>query len=269
MDLSKIHLYVTIGFMVLLLVAAGHDVWQKRQYEQKIVTLQNQAASKDQTIQLKDGLYHKLALQMTDVSSVLDSKDKQQKELLDQLKKTGQQLLATNIINVGLKDQISKLGGGTQTTIPAHDGKPERVKVDFHQDFGLVTIDGWTITNPVQSWLRLNPGKPLTLSVSVAQDKDKAWHAYTTVDDPRFGVNIKLAAVNPYMFQPHWYEGIGVTTGLGVGVNAGSPGVLVSVGLNYKLRQFSFGPAAWFGINGAVDKYYGLTFEWRPFEQNH
>jgi hypothetical protein len=270
MDLQeKFHLGVIVALLLLVVTAACWHVITVRKYEKQLVDLQNQAAQKDQTIELKDGLYHKLALQLDDAGTILDKQDKQQGELLSQLHKMSQQLLTEATVNVGLKEQIAKLSGGTQTDVPAANGKPERTKVDFHQDFGLVTVDGWTMTNPPQSWIRLNPGKPLTLTVSVAQDKDKAWHAYTTVDDPNFGVNIKLAAVNPYMFKPHWYEGFGVSTGLGVGSNSTGLGALVSVGINYKLRQYTFGPAIWLGINNVVDKYYGLTFEWRPFEQTH
>lgn len=267
--LTKLHLVLTGSFAALLVFFAIYAVSKQRSYEKKIVELQNVAASKDQTIELKDGLYHKLTLQNDNLQKLLSSKDKTTKDLLEQIRKGKQDILAVNEINVGLKHQLEELKNATQTTVPGQPGKPDRTKVDFHDDFGVVRVDGWTITNPAQSWVRLSPGKPLRLTLAVSQDKDKAWHTYVTTDDDRFGVDIHLAAVNPYLFKPHWYEGIGITTGLGVGSNQSGLGALVSVGLNYKLRQFSFGPAVWFGINGTVDKYYGLTFEWRPFEKTH
>ena len=74
-----------------LLVALGISMifhsCEVRRYEQKIIELQNQSASKDQTIEIKDGLYHKLALQDEDLKKYLDGKDKVERELLDQIKK--------------------------------------------------------------------------------------------------------------------------------------------------------------------------------------
>lgn len=266
--LTKFHLGVTGAFALLLVVFAIYAVVEKRSYERKIVDLQNVAASKDKTIELKEGLYHKLALQSDDLQKLLNEKTTQEKDVLEQIKKSRQDLLVVNEINVGLKHQLEELKGATQTVVPGIGGKPDRVKVDFHDDFGVVKVDGWTMTSPAQSWVRLSPGKPLRLGVSVAQARDGSWHTYTTLDDDRFGVDIHLSAVNPYLFKPHWYEGIGVTTGLGIGNNRSGLGTLVSVGINYKLRQFSFGPAIWLGVSDVVDKYYGLTFEWRPFEKN-
>ena len=204
---------------------------------------------------------------LNDLTELLDKKNQQQKDLLDQLKKSKQELLATNKIVIGLKEQLVKMAAGTQTEVPSVDGKPARTKVDFHHNFGFVTADGWTLTNPPESWLRLNPGKPLTLNVSLAQAQDKTWHSYVTSDSNDITVDVKVAAVNPYIFKPHWYEGIGVNIGLGGGTNQSGAGALVAVGLNYKIKQFTVGPNVWFGINNVVDKYYGLTFEWRPFEK--
>ena len=125
----------------------------------------------------------------------------------------------------------------------------------------MVAVASTILRSPSRFW------KPLKLGLSLSQDQDKAWHTYVTTDDDRYTVDVKLTAVNPFLFKPKWYEGIGASVGLGMGTNQSGLGALVSVGLNYKIRQFTVGPNVWLGINSTVDKYYGIMFEARPFEK--
>lgn len=259
--------YLLLVMMALLLGMAGYVLYQQRKHIGEVTALQNSLAEKDKTIEIKEGLYHKLTLQNRDLMAFLDKKDKQVASLADELKKKKQELLTTTSLVISLKKEIELLADGTQTEVPSEDGKPSRTKVEFRHDFGFVKVDGWTLTNPPQSWVKLSPGKPLKLSLSIAQDKTGAWHSYATSNDPLVGVDISLTAVNPYLFKPKWYEGFGLLIGLGMGTNQSGLGALVQVGLTYKIKQFTVGPAVWLGLNNVVDKYYGVTFEWRPFEK--
>jgi hypothetical protein len=69
------------------------------------------------------------------------------------------------------------------------------------------------------------------------------------------------------VLQPKWYEHIGVAVDLGAGTNQSGVGALVGLGLNYQFMQFTLGPHVWLGLNNTVDKYYGISFEWRPFQR--
>ena len=258
--------FVFLGIIVCMGLYVAYLQWS---HSKERVKLQNESASKDMTIQLKEGFYHKLVLQSDDLRSMLDRKDKQLSELDQRLKASKEELLTTNVMVVGLKKQLEQLAKATQTDVPpAKPGEVARAKVDFHHDFGAMRVDGWTMTNPPQSWVRLSQGRPLKLSLSISQDKDRAWHAYSTVDDPNFAVDIKLTAVNPGIFKPKWYEGFGIMAGLGVGTNQSGLGAMVQLGITYKLRQFTFGPAVWLGLNDSVDKYYGIVFIGNPFEKD-
>lgn len=268
MTIANKLLLALVGFLILCLGGGAiYVAVLQHQYSKKIIDLQNAVAQRDKTIEIKDGLYHRLAVQTEDLKNLLGTRDKQVLDLQSELKKRKEELLTTATVVLGLKKEITQLKEGTQTEVPVENGKPARTKVDFHHDFGTVKVDGWTMTNPPQSWVRLGPGKPLRVNVSVSQDKDKAWHAYATSDDPNVGVDIALAGVNPQVLAPKWYEGFGIEIGLGAGTNQSGVGALVALGITYKLKQFTFGPMVWLGINQVVDKYYGLSFTWRPFEK--
>lgn len=267
---TKVRITV-FGVMVAAILALVLALaWNIQQHQKQVTQLQNDLAEKDKTIEVQKGLYTKLALQTQNVQGTLDQRDAQVKELTDQIKKQKQEILDATQLTLTWKKAYEGLANATETHVDPPKGQPAtagREKVDFHEDFGAIKVDGWTLTNPPQAWVRLSPGKPLKLTLAISQDASKAWHTYATSSDPNIGVDIAVTAVNPYVLQPHWYENIGVVVDLGAGTNQSGVGALLGVGLNYRFLQFSLGPHVWLAMNSVVDKYYGLSFEWRPFQR--
>lgn len=269
----KYLLFVVMGFLVVGVCGAS---FYRCSYEKRIAKLQNDMAEKDKTIEIQKGLYTRLTVQTEGIKDTLDKKDEQVKSLLDQVKKQKQELLTATSVVVQWKKAYESLATATQTTVPADpmklpkDGEAtvNREKVDFHKDFGYLNVDGWTLTNPPQAWIRVSQGRPLKITLALSQDKEKKWHTYATSSEENIGVDISVTSVNPHMLSPKWYENIGIVTGLGVGTNQSGLGALFSVGLNYRIKQFSIGPQVWLGLNDVVDKYYGVNFEYRPFQRN-
>jgi hypothetical protein len=264
--------YLILGLMLALVVMGLGAAWYKHAYDKRITQLQNEMAEKDKTIEVQKGLYTKLTVQSENVKGVLDQKDTQVRELEDQIKKQKQDLLNASTVVASWKKAYEGLAKATQTEVPADPTKPAlvgktREKVDFHEDFGYIGVDGWTLTNPAQAWVRVKQNRPLKLTLAISQDKDKAWHTYATSSEENVGVDIQVTAVNPFLLQPKWYEKIGIGIDLGMGTNQAGLGALVGVGVNYQFMQFTMGPHVWLGINNTLDKYYGLTFEWRPFQR--
>jgi hypothetical protein len=250
--------------------------WQSHQHQVAVTQLQNELATRDKTIEVQKNLYTKLTVQTKDIQGTLDQRDKEVKLLEEQIKKQGQELLNASSLVVSWKKAYEGLAKATQTHVDPDPKNPPtnpveivkgREKVDFHQDFGYIGVDGWTLTNPPQAWVRVKQNRPLRLTLALSQDKDKAWHTYTTSSEENIGVDIAVTSVNPYLLQPKWYEKIGIAVDLGAGTNQSGIGALVGVGLNYQFMQFTLGPHVWLGINNTVDKYYGLSFEWRPFQR--
>jgi len=264
---------MTAAILALVLALA----WQIQQHQKAVLKLQNELAEKDKTIEVQKNLYTKLTLQTQNVQGTLDKRDAQVKELEDQINKNKQQLLDATTLVATWKKAYEGLANATQTTVPPDPKNPPsnpvdvakgREKVDFHEDFGYIKVDGWTLTNPPQAWVRLTQGRPLKLTLALSQDKDKGWHTYATSSEDNIGVDIQVTSVNPFVLQPHWYEKIGIAVDLGAGTNVGGVGALVGLGVNYQFKQFTLGPHVWLGINNVVDKYYGVAFEWRPFQRN-
>lgn len=265
--------YLILGLMLAVVVMGLGAAWYKHAYDKRITQLQNEMAAKDKTIEVQKGLYTKLTIQSENVKSFLDQKDQQVKALEEQIKKQKQDLLSASTVVASWKKAYEGLAKATQTEVPPDPAKPElggktRQKVDFHQDFGYIGVDGWTLTNPAQAWVRVKQNRPLKLTLAISQDKDKVWHTYATSSEENVGVDIQVTAVNPFLLRPKWYEKIGVAIDLGMGTNRGGLGALVGVGLNYQIKQFTIGPHVWLGINDIVDKYYGVAFQWRPFQRN-
>lgn len=266
---GKTLLYGMVALMVLLGCGAIYVAAKKQAYEKSIIELQNQIAERDKTIEVQKGVYEKLTLQLNDLKGALDQRDAQVRALEDDLKKKKEELLDATTVAINWKKAYEAEVKGHQSDVPpVKPGDPTRTKVEFEKDFGYIGVKGYTLTNPPDAWVHVQQNRPLKVTLAISQDKQKVWHTYATSSEDNVGVDIQLTGVNPYLLKPKWYEGIGITTDLGVGTNAGGVAALVGLGVNYKIKQFTFGPSMWIGASDRIDKYYGLNFTWRPFERN-
>lgn len=259
------------GALLLIGLICVGSVWaffKKRAYDNQLVELQNQVAARDKTIEVSKGVYTKLTLQLTDLTSALDQKDEQVKGLEADLKKKKEDLLTASTVAIGWKKAYEAQVAGKQTDVPGvKPGDPTRVKVEFAKDFGYIGVDGFTLTNPAEATVKVKQNRPLKVTLAISQDKNKVWHTYTTSSEENVGVDIQLTGVNPTVLLPKWYENIGITTSLGIGTNASGLGAMLGFGLDYAFKQFALGPAIWLGLNDHVDKYYGINFTYRPFKK--
>lgn len=259
----------TIGLLCLLLLGVGGvAAWYRYSYEKQIISLQNKVAAQDKTIEAQKGVYTRLVVQTDEVKSLLNKKDAQVKLLLDEVKKQKSELLTATTATATWKKAYEGLASATGTTVPV-EGQPTktRERVDFTKDFGYIKVEGWTLSSPPEAWVKVAQQRPLRLTVAIAQANDKSWRSYVTSSEENVSVDIQVSSVNPQMLKPRWYEKIGVAVDVGAGVNQSGVGALFGFGLNYQIGQFTVGPHAWFGISKTVDKYAGISFEWRPFQQ--
>lgn len=267
MDISRTLMKVgVIALGVLLLVGVIYGAIQKQAYESQLRELRNAVASRDKTIETQQGVYHKLTLEMTDLRGTLDSKDEEIKRLNDELKKNKEQLLTATSLVVKWKKAYEAAVAGNQTEVPGENGTV-RKKVEFAKDFGYIGVNGWTLTDPAEAWIKVEQLRPLKLSMTISQDKDGAWHTRTTSSEENVGVDIAVTAVNPYLLDPKWYEGIGVKLDLAGGSTNAGFGFLAGAGVTYRIKQFEVGPSVWVAISDRVDKYFGGTLVWHPFQK--
>jgi len=263
MELSPKTLGITGGVVLLLfIVLAGVMTIKKNSYESRITELQNAVAQRDVTIETQKGVFQKLTLQSKDLSSLLDSKDEQIQLLQKELKKGKEELLTANSLVVRWKKAYEAQVAGHQTEVPpVVPGGIVRKKVEFEKDFGYIGVSGFTLTDPPEATLKVQQNRPLKLSVAVSQDKDGTWKSRATSSEENMAIDITLAAVNPWLLEPRWYENIGLSVDLG-----GGTGFLAGVGASYKIGKFEVGPKGWFTIGGGgVGGFVGAQLLWHPF----
>lgn len=233
-----------------------------------ILQLQNASALKDKTIEEQKGLYEKLAVQTGDVKTQLDSKDVQIVELENQLKKDGEQLSNATTINIQLKQALQAKADATQTKVSATGPTAsDRLRVDFRHDFGWLAVSGYTLTNPADATVSLDRLGPLKFTVAMAQDKQKAWHAYVTSSVTDLNADIAVASVNPFMDDEKWYERLGATADVGLGTTPSGAAALAGVGVSLELNKFEFGPHVWVLTTDRFNTVYGATLTWHPWKR--
>jgi sulfur transfer complex TusBCD TusB component (DsrH family) len=258
--------YASIGLFAAILVLLAVGGVKKMSYDKRIAELQNAVAEKDRTLETHLGVYEKLAIQTEALKGLLDQKNAQVAALTKDLNARGEELLVANNLVVFWKKKYEAQGTGTQTVVPG-DGpaKPERLKVSFSKDFGYIGVNGYTITSPPEYFVSVDQKRPLKMTLVVGQLKDGSWKASVTSSEENVGVDIAVAAVNPHIFDDHWYEKLGLSLDLGVGAN----GFLGGVGASYRFGKFDVGPKVWLSAGGSgVNVAYGAGLVWRPFDVN-
>ncbi len=271
MDWNKIKQYGLLGVIALLVVVVIWGAVGKWQTDKEMTRLRNEAAAKDQTIEVQKGLYTKLTLESNNLKSLLDTKDQQIAELVNQVKKGKEDLLAANQLVVTWKKAYEGAVAANQTHIPdpTDPAKPGREQVYFGKDWGMIGVTGWTKTNPPEAWVSVKQLRPLKITVAISQDKNQEWHTYATSNDENTAVDIALTAVNPYILEPKWYEKIQLGLSLAGGSGTGGFGFLAGVDATYKISKFDVGPAVFvsFGAGTTITPFFGAKFNWRPFER--
>lgn len=260
---------IAAGVVLLLFVGlAAYYTTVRSGYEKQIVAYQNQIAADAKTIEVSNGVYQKASLQVDDLQKLLDQKNLQQEALIQQLNKQGDQLVAANNLVVQLKKALQAQATTTVVvTPPTEPGKPQGFEIKGSADFGpFNVICDTTGEEPVSAAAKtsilFSQKRPFKFSVVVSQEKDGSWRTSTTSSEADFNVDISLAAVNPYVLEPKWYEKIGLDVEVGIGTN---PGLLGGVGATYGIGKFEVGPKVWVVIDHGVSPYFGAQMAWHPF----
>jgi len=266
---EKIGKWAAIVLMIALVALAGLAYWKYSDFQRQIRELQNQVAARDVTIEVQHDVFTKLTQQFSDMKAAIDTSTEEGKNLANEIKKQKAEIVSVTNALIKLKTQIAE-GQGSQIEVPGvKPGDPTRKKVAFEKDFGYAAVSGFTITDPPEYHLELGQGsKPLKLTTAVTQQPDGSWRTYITSSDANVAFDIGVSAVNPLVFEPHWYEKVKVHLDLGVG-----SALVGGVGASYQVGQFDFGPTIWYtAVKDANQNYvggaaFGLNFSWAPFKK--
>lgn len=261
MDIQKL---AKIGAAVLIVIVAVLVVVgeiERRKYKAEIARLRNTIAERDKTIETAKDVYEILTRSTKDIYDALLEKGEEVRRLKEEIKSGKEEILTANTLVVKWKKAYEASVKGTQTVVYV-DGEPKRTRVDFEKDFGYIGVSGYTVTDPPEATVKIQQNRPLRLTAVVSQDKEGAWHTRVASSEENVAVDLQLAAVNPWLLTPKWYEKIGVDVDLGVGT-----GFLGGIGASYELGNFDVGPKAWLSVTDRVDRYFGVGLTWHPFRR--
>jgi hypothetical protein len=232
--------FKTIGVVILVLavVAVGFKVgdwWRARQSGSEIEALKTQLASTTETLEIQKGLYSKKSVAYDDLAKFLTSKEGELDGLVKQLDDTKAKLLTAQQLSLKWKTAYEAILSSHQTEEPLPDGTV-RKRVDFEGRLGPIKATGHTLTDPAETFLKLEQVDPLRLTIVVAQNRDKTWSTYVTSSDENLGVNVDLAGVNPLILSPKWYQRVWLDVGAAA---LGDPAGYV--GLSWRGDRYSVG----------------------------
>lgn len=252
--------FVGVFFVVVVLAVAL--VVQRRRHDSELEGLRGEVASRDKTIEAQKDVYEKLAYDNRFVRDLLGTRNEEVVRLKRLLEKRGDELLAAVESSVKWKKAYEAAAEARETRDPATG----RVRVDFEKDFGYIGVRGHTLTSPPEAFVRVEQNRPLRLTLVVSQAPTGEWRATVASSEENVSVDVGLAAVDPRVLEPRWYERIGLNASLGA---AGLPDFLLGAGATVDVaRNFELGPAAWLVASDAgLRLYYGAAVAWRPFRR--
>jgi len=272
--LEKIKKYFVFGLIGLILVLAFFIFYQKRSYENQLVDLYNEIALNSETIEIHKNAYEKKTIEVKNLEDVLRSfkeqngLDKQTiDDLMKRISKLKEEVLAANRLAVKWKEAYEAEANAHQSEDPVDPDSGSdlvRTRVAFDKDFGYIGVEGYTLTNPAYAWVKVQQNRPLFLTMTITQGRDKRWKTYVTSSEDNVAVDVTLSAVNPFILKEKWYEKLTLNMGMDVNSAIISP----YAGLSYPIGHFNVSGGAWFDPNAKnVGWYSTLNYSWAPFKR--
>jgi len=266
--LGKLHKYLTVGLVLALVAALGYGRYIENQMQDEMTVLHNQIAQQAETIEVKDDIYRKATQRIENIQDFLKSLEadngkfkKTIDELRKELKKRDEELLAATSLAAKWKEAYeAEANANQEEEPPVVPGDPPRVRVNFDKDFGYISVDGYTLTNPAYAWVKVQQNRALRLILTLSQRKDGGWNTHIASSEDNVGVDIQLSAVNPYLFRDKWYEKLSIDVGMQL-----DTGVFPYVGLSYTFDSGVYVSAGAWGSETKIGPYATIGYSWRPF----
>jgi len=259
--------YLSMILAVLIVVSGGFFLYEKSSHARTNKKLNNEVAKLQSTIKETETVFSKLAVQINDIET-------ENTELQTILDDRDESIVALSKVSLKWKDKYLKIANAEQSVVDENNNPVvidvdcedcflgKRFRVDFEQMDGILYVKGFTLTNPAYAELKLERTKPLELEIALTKGKDGKWRVYVDGNNAGLEPSELNLIVDTSLFDPKWYEKIGLGVDIGVG-----PGVQTTIKAFYDVDISWFvGPFITFQYDGAgFNKFYGTTIGYYPF----
>lgn len=254
--------YLKIFAFIIFAVLVSLAAYREYSLRKKIVFLENQIVTDSVTLEIQKGLYEKSSLKANDLEKLLANKDNEINVLIQQAKEKDEKIASLIAINVTLSNQSGSIPS-TQGVIT--NNKNERKKVIFNGvvGSGIFSVNGYTLTDPPETWIDIRQNRPLRLAASITQDSDGKWKGRISSSEKDLTLDITDVAVNPKIASDKWYSNIDISVDSML-ISSKDLYLYQSINAYYNFKQFSIGPTVGLAISNDISKFYGVVFSWRP-----
>ncbi len=230
-----------------------------RSRDEKIADLTTKLASSEQTVEIERGIVAKKSAELRDLADLLAKTGEENERLAALVKQGKMQILTLNQLVVKWKKAYEATVEASQTEEPpvVPDGTP-RKKVTFSGRVGPITVEGHTLTDPPQAFLKWSQIDPLRLTLVVTKNKDGTFSSIVSSSDEDIATEVTVSAVDVSVVAPNWKQRIWVNAGVDF---LGDRRVFGGVSYNFDRMSLGVECSAWTGASGC-----GLSMGFRPFK---
>lgn len=256
--------YLSIALVVAFLAVAGFLVYEKYDHRQTRISVNNQIAQLEGTIQETESISSKRAI----LSNKLKS---QNNELQDLLNQRDEEVLAKAGIVARWKSKYFKIKNASQVAVDKDGNEVEdpvnasRTKVAFEHEEEPLKVTGFTLTNPAYAEIKLDWTRDLKLNLVLAKTDDDTFRIYVDAATSDVAPIELSLVVDPTLFDFKWYEKIAISSDIAGGQNGGQ----LTFSITYDItKQWFIGPyvAGQITSNG-FGSFFGVSVGTYPFRK--
>lgn len=231
-----------LAVVALLLISgfAVHQTIQKNKIEAELTASQNQLAEAIGTIEVKEGLYVRLASEHDNLNRRYESLLGDNERLSEVINTKEEEIRALTQLNASLREDIVFAGNATTTVLTScndvtnsnqnvsittdtgreidPDETVPNIRVDFDLQEEGFRVQGFTESNPSllpgppsgRAELTLTQTDPFVIDIALTENEDNDWRAIVYEQQNRLEFDVGVLSVNPQSDRLKWFERIGV-----------------------------------------------------------
>lgn len=203
----------------------------------EVAELTTKLVSSERTVEIEKGLFAIKTVEVEDLKDLLSKLGEENEELAATVRKGQMEVIALNELVIKWRRAYEAAVKATQTEEPPVDpGGPPRKRVEFAGAVGPIHVEGHTMTDPPEAYLRWHQVDPLRITVAITKNRDGTYSTIVGTSDDAIEVDIRNAVLDLSSLRPRWYQRLWAEAGVDlVGDRS------VRAGLSYRWDRWSVG----------------------------